>query len=101
MDYNKMRKAYRLWDNQSRQIIEQKDVLFDKLRMEGGDRCETSLDNTIMHINDIGLDAPIPRAQYPMEGEGAHKMGDAQLLVEKWESQLKAYNNLFYLTPLI
>lgn len=50
--------------------------------MEGVDRCETSLDSTIMHLNDITLDAPVPKVQYPMEGEGGHKMGDAQLWVE-------------------
>jgi hypothetical protein len=72
MDYNEMNKAYRHWDNQSRQIIESKNVLFDELGMESGDRCETSLDSTIMHLNNIAIEAPIPRAQYLMEGEGAH-----------------------------
>jgi hypothetical protein len=57
-------------------------MLFDELGMEGGDRCETSLDSTIMHLNNIALDAPILGVQYLMEGEGAHKMGDAQLLIE-------------------
>jgi hypothetical protein len=76
MDYNEMSKAYYLWDNQSRRIVESKDVLFNELGMKGGDRCETSLDNTIMHLNDIVLDAPIQGMQYPIEREGAHKMGD-------------------------
>jgi hypothetical protein len=89
-----MSKAYRMWDNQSRQIIESKDVLFDKLSMEGGDRCETSLDSSIMHLNNIGLDAPIPKMQYPMEGESAHKMGDAQLLVETMGITTKSLKQL-------
>jgi hypothetical protein len=71
MDYNEMSNAHHLWDNQSRWIIESKYVLFDELGMEGGDRCDTSLDSTIMHLNDIALDAPLPGVQYPMEGEGA------------------------------
>jgi len=89
-----MSKAYRMWDNQSRQIIESKDVLFDKLSMEGGDRCETSLDSSIMHLNNTGLDAPIPRMQHPMEGESAHKMGDAQLLVETMGITTKSLKQL-------
>jgi hypothetical protein len=71
MDYNETSKAHRLWDNQSRWIIESKYVLFDELGMEGGDRCDTSLDSTTVHLNNIALDAPVPRVQYPMEGEGA------------------------------
>ncbi len=55
--YHKMNNAFCPWDNQSRQIIESKDVFFDKLDMEGGDRCETPFDSTIMHLNGITLDA--------------------------------------------
>ncbi len=72
-------------------------MLFDELGMEGGDRCETSLDSTIMHLNNITLDAPVPRVQYPMEGEGAHKMGDAQLLVKTMGITTKSLKQL---TPL-
>jgi hypothetical protein len=82
MGYNEMSKAYHIWDNQSRQIIESKDVLFDELGMEGGDICETFLDDTIMHPRGIVLDIPVPRAQHLMVGEGAHRVGDAQLLVK-------------------
>ncbi len=68
--------------------------------MEGGDKCETSLDSTIMHLNDITIDAPVLGLRYPMEGEGAHKMGDAQLLVETMGITTKSYSNLLHLTPL-
>jgi hypothetical protein len=52
-----MNKAICPWDNWSRQIIENKDVFFDKLNMEGGDRCETPLDSTIMHLSGITFNA--------------------------------------------
>jgi hypothetical protein len=82
MGYNEMSKAYHIWDNQSRRIIENKEVLFDELGMEGGDICETFLNDTIMHLSGIALDAPVPRAQHVLVGEGAHGVGDAQLLVK-------------------
>jgi hypothetical protein len=72
-------------------------VLFDELGMEGGDRCETSLNSTIMHLNDIAFDAPVLGVQYPMEGEATHKMGDAQLLVETMGITTKSLEQL---TPL-
>jgi hypothetical protein len=82
MGYIETSKAYRIWDNYSRRIIENKDVLFDELGMEGGDICETFLNDTIMHLSGIALDAPVPRAQHYIVREGAHRVGDAQLLVK-------------------
>jgi hypothetical protein len=82
MGYSETSKAYHIWDKQSRRIIENKDVLFDELGMEGGDICETILNDTIMHLSGIALDAPVPKAQHLMVREGAHKVRDAQLLVK-------------------
>jgi hypothetical protein len=77
MGFSEMSKAYCIWDNHSRRIIESKDVLFDELGMEGGDICETCLNDTSMHLSGIALDAHVPRVQHLMVGEGAHKVGDA------------------------
>jgi len=57
-------------------------VLFDELGMECGDICETFLNDTIMHLSGIALDAPAPRAQHLMVKKGAHRVGDGQLLVK-------------------
>ncbi len=35
-----------------------------------------------MHLSGIALDVPVPRAQHLMVKEGAHRVGDAQLLVK-------------------
>jgi hypothetical protein len=35
-----------------------------------------------MHLRGIALDIPVPRTQHLMVGEGAHRVGDAQLLVK-------------------
>jgi hypothetical protein len=75
MGYIETSKAYRIWDNYSRRIIENKDVLFDELGMEGGDICETFLNDTIMHLSGIALDAPVPRAQHLMVKGGCTQSG--------------------------